>query len=46
MRKLDKKVFLFGTPFEADAQLVQLEQQGVVDAIITDDSKSSVMQHP
>ena len=46
VRKLDKKVFLFGTPFEADAQLVQLERQGVVDAIITDDSKSSVMQHP
>ena len=43
VRKLGRKIFFFGAPFEADAQLVQLERQGVVDAIITDDGKSSVV---
>jgi len=36
-RKYEKKVYLLAAPFEADAQMVQLEQQGIVDGIITDD---------
>ena len=36
-RNLQDKVLLCGAPFEADAQLVQLERQGIVDGIITDD---------
>lgn len=36
-RQLTKQVLFCGAPYEADAQLVQLEKQGLVDAIITDD---------
>ena len=32
-----ENIFMFGAPYEADAQLVQLERQGVIDAIITND---------
>ena len=38
-RKLQQKVLHCGAPFEADAQLVQLERQGIVDGIVTDDGK-------
>ena len=37
MRKRKCKMMAFGAPFEADAQLVQLEQQGLVDCILTGD---------
>lgn len=37
-RKYGEKVYLFGAPFEADAQMTQLERQGIVDGIITDDA--------
>ena len=36
-RKYENKVLTFGAPFEADAQMVQLESQGIVDGILTDD---------
>lgn len=35
---LRDKIKLFGAPFEADAQCVSLEKQGVVDAILSNDS--------
>jgi len=38
-RQLNGKVFFFGVPYETDAQLVQLERQGIVDGIITDDGE-------
>ena len=37
MRKRQSKMMVFGAPFEADAQLVKLEQQGLVDCILTGD---------
>ena len=37
MRKRKCRMMAFGAPFEADAQLVQLEDQELVDAIITGD---------
>ena len=36
-RKLNDRVFFFGALFETDTQLVQLECEGIVDCIITDD---------
>ena len=39
VRKLKDKVFFFGAPYETDAQLVQLEREGIVDGIITDDGE-------
>ena len=38
-RKLSGKIKLFGAPYEADAQLVYLESEGIVDGIITDDGE-------
>ena len=38
-RELNGKVFFFGAPYETDAQLVQLERQGIVDGIITGDGE-------
>ena len=37
MRKRKCRMVAFGAPFEADAQLVQLEDQKLVDAILTGD---------
>ena len=36
-RKYEDQVMCLGAPFEADAQMVQLELQGIVDGIFTDD---------
>ena len=41
-RKFTEKVLFFGAPYETDAQLVQLEREGIVDGIITDDGESTV----
>ena len=37
VRHYDNKVIMFGVSYEADAQMVHLERQGIVDGIITDD---------
>ena len=37
MRKRKFRMMVFGAPFEADAQLVQLEEQGLIDAILSSD---------
>ena len=41
-RELTSKIKFFGAPFEADAQMVELEKSGIVDGIITDDGQSYV----
>lgn len=37
MRKRGNKIMLLGAPFEADAQLVQLQNQGLIDVILSQD---------
>ena len=37
MRQRGCAMMVFGAPYEADAQLVQLEKQGLVNVIVTED---------
>ena len=38
-----RRVMILGAPFEADAQLVQLQKQGLIDVIMTEDADPTLL---
>jgi len=43
MRSLGKKMMVLGAPFEADAQLVKLQKQSLIDCILTQDGDTMLL---
>ena len=43
MRLLGKRMMVLGAPFEADAQLVKLQMQTLIDCILTQDGDTMLL---